>query len=105
MLTATATQDLTVMLRTDVVEIIRAKVSSGEYATESEFIEAAIVEMAIFSDQDPAGLERWIATEGVRRCEAMTADPSRGLTLEQAFANLDIELADISSKPASHINE
>jgi antitoxin ParD1/3/4 len=94
--TATATQEFTVTLPKDVVEIIRSKVSSGEYASESAFIEDAIVEMAIFADQDPSGFERWIATEGVRRYDAMKADPSRGLTTEQVFANLDIEIEDLS---------
>ncbi|HEY5329814.1 MAG TPA: hypothetical protein VIJ79_08030 [Acidobacteriaceae bacterium] len=94
--TATATQEFTVTLPRDVVEIIRSKVSSGEYASESDFVEAAIVERALFSEPNPAGLEHWIATEGVRRYDAMKADPSRGLTTEQVFANLDIELDDVS---------
>jgi antitoxin ParD1/3/4 len=84
---ATATQEFTITLPKDVVEIVRAKVSSGQYASENEFIETAIVEAARPSHDD--GLEHWIQTEGVRRCEAMDADPSRGLTFEEIKASLE----------------
>jgi antitoxin ParD1/3/4 len=85
--TATATQEFTITLPKDVAEIVRAKVLSGRYATESEFIEAAIVEAILPSHDD--GLEHWIQTEGVRRCEAMDADPSRGLTFEEIKASFE----------------
>ena len=85
-----ATQQLTITLPTDVVEMIDSMVSSGEYANESEAIEAAIVQ-SILPPVDESGLERWIATEGVRIYDAMRADPSRRLTSDEVFAELESE--------------
>ena len=90
MSTATATEQITITLPKDVIDIVRSKVSSGEYTNESEFIEAAVIEASLPASSD-AGLEHWIATEGVRRYDAMRADPSRGLTAEQVFSSLDME--------------
>jgi antitoxin ParD1/3/4 len=95
MSTATATEKVTITLPKAVVDIVRAKVSSGEYASESDFVEDVILGSALLSEPDSIGLEHWIATEGVRRYDAMKADPSRGLTSEQVFANLDIEPEDV----------
>ena len=88
--TATATQEFTITLPKDVVEIIRSKVSSGEYTSESDFVETAIIESLLPIPTD-SGLDHWIQTEGARRCAAMDADPSRGLTIEEAFAGLEEE--------------
>ena len=91
-----ATEEVTITLPKTIVEIVRAKVSSGEYASESDFVEDAIRERTLFSEPDTAGFEHWVATEGVRRYDAMKANPSRGLTPEQVFSNLDIEVEDVS---------
>jgi antitoxin ParD1/3/4 len=97
--TTTTTQQFTITLPTDVVEIVRSKVSSGEYASESDFIEAAIVDSTLSVPVD-GGLEHWIQTEGARRCAALDADPSSGLTLEETFADLDDDNFEEAAKPS-----
>jgi Arc/MetJ-type ribon-helix-helix transcriptional regulator len=83
-----ATQQLTITLPTDAIEIIESRVSSGRYANQSEAIEAAIVE-SILPPHDESGLQHWIATEGVRRYDEMRADPSRRLTSDEVFEHLE----------------
>jgi len=89
MATSTPIQDFTVKLHSDVIDIVHAKVSSGEYASETDFVESAIVG-SLLPPLSSDGLSHWIATEGVRRYDAMKADPSRGRTPEEVLANLGI---------------
>jgi antitoxin ParD1/3/4 len=91
MATTDATEQFTVTLSTDVLEFVRSKVSAGEYATESDFIEAAIVQSIFPAPSTDADLVHWMNTEGARRCAALDANPSSGLTLEEAFAGLEDE--------------
>ena len=87
---STATQQLTVTLPVDTIEIIQSRVSSGKYANESEAIEAAIVQ-SLLPPHSESGLEHWIATEGVRRYDELKANPSIGLTSDEVFASLDLD--------------
>ena len=86
-----ATQQLTITLPNEIAEAVKSRVASGEYATESELFAEAVLDFILFPEVNDADLEHWIATDGVRRYDAMKADPSRGLTSEQVFANLGLE--------------
>lgn len=82
-----ATQ-LTVVLPNNVLDIVRAKVSSGEYANESAFVEAAIVDMLLPSFSEKELSDEWLRKEVVPVLEALDADPSRGRTPEQVLDRL-----------------
>jgi Arc/MetJ-type ribon-helix-helix transcriptional regulator len=82
------TTQLTVTLPNSVIDILRAKVCAGEYPDESAAVEAAIIDSLLppFSDEDIS--DDWLRKEVVPVLEAMNADPSRGLTIEQVRENL-----------------
>jgi putative addiction module CopG family antidote len=78
------TQQLSVTLPNDMAAQVKAKVASGEYASESEVIRDGL---RALQAQDRA-LEHWLRTEAVAAYDALEADPSRGRTLEEVRATL-----------------
>ena len=78
------TQQLSVTLPNDMAAQVKAKVASGEYASESEVIRDGL---RALQAQDRA-LEHWLRTEAVATYDKMKADPSRGRTIEQVRARL-----------------
>jgi Arc/MetJ-type ribon-helix-helix transcriptional regulator len=64
--------------------------ASGKYTNESAVIEEALID-TILPPIQADDLDEWIRTEGVRRYDAMRADPSRAISIEEAFAGLDTE--------------
>ena len=85
-----ATEQLVIDLPVDVLDLVRSRVASGRYANESEVIREALLD-TILPPIQTESLEHWIRTEGVRRFDAMRADPSRSLSIDEAFAGLDSE--------------
>jgi antitoxin ParD1/3/4 len=63
---------------------IDAQVDSGSYASASEVVRAGI---RALQERD-AAVERWLREEVVPVYDAMIADPSRGIPIEEVFANL-----------------
>ncbi len=78
------TQQLSVTLPNDMAAAVKAKVASGEYASESEVIRDGL---RALQARDRA-LEKWLRTEAVDIYDRMKADPSRGRTIEQVRATL-----------------
>jgi putative addiction module CopG family antidote len=67
-------QQFNITLPIEMARTIEAKVSSGEYASESEVIRDALRAMRA---RDKA-VENWLREEVAPAYEAMKADPSRG---------------------------
>jgi antitoxin ParD1/3/4 len=79
------TEKLSIELPTSVARIIREKVDSGEYASQSEVVSDGVLQLngsAIELADD------WLRKEAVPALEALEAEPSRGLTPEQVLAHL-----------------
>lgn len=85
---AQETLHLTITLPKDVAQHLHEQVAKGQYASESEYVECMLQSETLFPPVDQDQLTQWINTEGVRRYDAMRADPSRALTEEQAFGGL-----------------
>ena len=79
---------ITVTLPQEALEIARSRIASGEFSTESEVIAQALLESVLPPYEGPS--EAFLQECG-RRYDRMRADPSRGLTVDQAFAFLDDE--------------
>jgi len=77
-------------LPSDVADLVRSRIATGKYSNESAVIEEALID-TILPPLDSIENDEWIRTEGVRRYDAMRADPSRALSIEEAFAGLDAE--------------
>lgn len=78
------TQALTVTLPADMAELVKAKVRSGAYASESDVIIESLQGLA---EQD-AAIEKWVTEEVMSTVEALAADPSRSLPAEETRKRL-----------------
>jgi len=71
-------------LPTEQASYIDQLVASGSYASASEVVRAGI---RALQERDVA-IERWLREEVAPACDAMKADPSRGIPAEEVFAAL-----------------
>ena len=79
-----STQQFSVTLPNDMAQMVKAKVSSGEYASESEVIRDGL---RALQARDKA-LETWLLQEVATTYDAMQADPSRGRSAADVRASL-----------------
>jgi Arc/MetJ-type ribon-helix-helix transcriptional regulator len=84
------TEQLVIDLPPEIADIVRSRMASGRYANASAVVEQALID-TILPPMDAIETDEWIRTEGVRRYDAMRADPSRALSIEEAFSGLDTE--------------
>ena len=78
------TKQMSVTLPLEMADMVRARVASGEYASESEVIREGLRTLAA---RDRA-VEAWLRDEVVPAYDRVAADPSRALSAEEARARL-----------------
>ena len=78
------TQQFSITLPNEMADAVRAKVASGDYASESEVIRDGLRAMMA---RDRA-FEYWLRNVIVPIYEAHKADPSRGVPIEEVRARL-----------------
>ena len=81
------TRQLSVTLPNDMADRVRAKVASGEYASESEVIRDGL---RALQERDRA-VEQWLRQDVAIAHDAIKADPSRGRSLADVRASLAAE--------------
>jgi putative addiction module CopG family antidote len=74
-----STQQFSVTLPNEMADQVRAKVASGEYASESEVMRDGL---RALQARDRA-IDQWLRNEVAPAYDALKADPSRGLSLEE----------------------
>lgn len=79
-----STQQFSITLPNEMADVVKAKVEAGEYATESEVIRDGL--RALMA-RDRA-VDAWLRKHVVPAAQALAADGSRGLTVNQVRANL-----------------
>lgn len=79
-----STQQFSVTLPNEMAVQVRAKVASGEYASESEVIRDGL---RALQARDRA-VEHWLRNEVVPAYQALQADPSSGVSLDEVRAGL-----------------
>ncbi|ASJ62531.1 type II toxin-antitoxin system ParD family antitoxin [Sinorhizobium meliloti] len=79
-----STQQFSVTLPNEMAQMVKTKVSSGEYASESEVIRDGL---RALQARDKA-LESWLRTEGVAAYDKLKAKPSRALSVDQVRQHL-----------------
>jgi putative addiction module CopG family antidote len=79
-----STQQFSVTLPKDMAQMVKAKVSSGEYASESEVIRDGL---RALQARDKA-LEAWLHTEAATAYDELKADPGRALSMDQVRRHL-----------------
>ena len=82
-----STQQFSITLPNQMADAVKAKVAAGEYATESEVIRDGLRTLMA---RDRA-LESWLINEVAPAYDALKADPSRALNVEQVRAQLAAE--------------
>lgn len=78
------TKQMSVTLPHEMADMVRAKVASGEYASESEVIRDGLRALAA---RDRA-VEAWLNEKVVVAYDRLVAEPDRALTPEQVRARL-----------------
>lgn len=81
------TRQLSITLPTEMADALRARVHSGEYASESEAIRDGL--RALFA-RDRA-VDEWLRSEVVAAYDALAADPSRAVTAQHVRERLTAE--------------
>jgi antitoxin ParD1/3/4 len=82
-----STQQFSITLPNEMADIVKDKVASGEYATESEVIRDGI---RILMARDRA-MDYWLQQEVGPAYDALKANPNRALTPQQVRAALASE--------------
>jgi len=82
-----STQQLSITLPNEMAELVRAKVATGEYATESEVIRDGLRTLLA---RDRA-VEAWLREQVAPAYDALKADPSRAVSVDNVRARLSAE--------------
>lgn len=82
-----STQQFSVTLPNEMARMVKTKVSSGEYASESEVIRDGL---RALQARDKA-VENWLRQEVAPAYDAMKANPSRGRSVADVRASLAAE--------------
>ncbi|MBA3920687.1 MAG: type II toxin-antitoxin system ParD family antitoxin [Nostocaceae cyanobacterium] len=78
------TQALTITLPHDMLEMVKAKVKSGEYATESEVIRDGLRTL----QARDAALEKWLSEEVIKSYDECEADATLCVPAEQVMERI-----------------
>lgn len=78
------TQALTITLPHDMLEMVKAKVTSGEYATESEVIRDGLRTLLARD----AAVEKWLHEEVAKSYDECETDATRLLPSDQVLARI-----------------
>lgn len=79
-----STQQFSITLPNDMANMVKLKVVTGQYATESEVIREGLRALA---ERDGA-VEQWLRDQVVPAAQALKADPSRALSAGQVRQHL-----------------
>ncbi len=85
------TQSLSITLPAEMADMVKAKVASGEYASESEVVQDGLLSLL---DHD-AAIEKWLVEEVVPTLKDIEAHPEKLLSPEQVSARLDARMAEL----------
>jgi putative addiction module CopG family antidote len=85
--TMRTTQQLSITLPNELADLVKAKVAGGEYATESEVIRDGL---RVLLARDRA-VERWLHDQVGPAYDALKANPSRAISVEQLRSALASE--------------
>lgn len=83
------TQQFSITLPNEMADVVKSKVTSGEYATESEVIRDGL--RALMA-RDRA-VENWLRDQVAPTYDALKAEPSRAVSVEHIRARLAAEHA------------
>ena len=83
-----STRQLSITLPNEMAEIVRTKVASGEYASESEVVREGLLSLTARD----AALNRWLNDEVAKSYDEYKANPEIGISAAEVSAALDERL-------------
>lgn len=86
------TQSLSITLPIEMAEMVKAKVASGEYATESEVIRDGLRTLAARD----AAVERWLREEVAPVFDEINTHPEKTVSLDDAFEGFNKRIKSIA---------
>jgi putative addiction module CopG family antidote len=81
------TRQISITLPNDMADMVKSKVQTGEYASESEVIRDGLRRMMVCDRV----VENWLREQVAPAYDALKADPSRAVTVDQVRARLAAE--------------
>jgi len=78
------THPISITLPHDMAAMVKAKVASGEYATESEVIRDGLRTL----QARDAALEKWLQEEAAKSYDELAADPESGIPACEVMARI-----------------
>ncbi|ROM73945.1 CopG family transcriptional regulator [Pseudomonas brassicacearum] len=85
-----STQQLSITLPNKLTDRVKAKVAAAEYATESEVTREALQALRVPDN----ALKNWLVSQVAPAYDALKADPSRTLSVDQVRSRLSAEHQD-----------
>lgn len=79
-----STQQFSITLPNEMTSLVRVKVASGEYASESEVIREGLRAL----NARGRALDDWLRHQALPAYDTYRADPSRGISLEDVRASI-----------------
>lgn len=89
------TQAISITLPHDMAAMVKAKVTSGEYATESEVIRDGLRTL----QARDAALENWLRGEVAKSYDEFAADPSSAIPADEVMARIRASYRERLAKP------
>ena len=89
------TQPISVTLPHDMAAMVKAKVTSGEYATESEVIRDGLRTLLARD----AAIETWLRDEVAKSYDEFAANPGTGIPADEVMARLRTSYRERLAKP------
>lgn len=88
------TQQFSITLPNEMADIVKEKVATGEYATESEVIRDGL---RVLMARDRA-MENWLVQQVAPAYDALKSDPKRAVTIDKVRVRLAAEHKKASKK-------
>jgi hypothetical protein len=83
-----ATEEFVITLPAKTANFLHQRVAEGGFESPTDYFENLMVNDMLSPPPNEEELVHWMNTEGARRLDALHADPSIGLTIDEAFAGL-----------------
>ncbi|MCP4565119.1 MAG: type II toxin-antitoxin system ParD family antitoxin [Bosea sp.] len=82
------TQSLSITLPHEMAQMVKSKVASGEYASESEVVRDGL---RVLAARDQA-VDNWLREEVLPIYDEIAADPSKAVSAEEAWAQIEAHI-------------
>jgi antitoxin ParD1/3/4 len=93
-----ASKPLTITLPQKMADEVKARVASGDYASESEVIREGLRALAKQEEAYNQALEHWLQTEGKKRAAEYAAGQVKTVPMKEAFARVKANIGKRAKK-------